>query len=400
MVGVAMSALSRRFMAFVCFALAAGLAHAGEKLATPKPPEIKPKTGDKTQQLLAEREKAKGPSFIGKDAAFLILPREPERLDTPSMLLNPEVKEMTRKSLEFLLRSQNPDGSWSDTHFPQNTGVTALCCLALIAEGNQPRVGPHGHALNKGIEYILKSAQDSGIIAAEGSNKYGPMYEHALSTVVLVYAYGNAPWHASIRNTISKALQSIERSQRLDGGWRYQFSREGHSDVSITAVVLWALRTAKKAGFSVQPALVANGIKFIEQCGFPDGSFRYRLNGIYAAPSVGGACMMAMLGAGKIDNPMMTVARDRIVYDYQRYTVADLAQRRYFAHGAFFASLAMYMSGDTCWVPWFKKTMGVFKATQVDTGEFRDESGNTIYPTAMCAIVLQAPLGYLPLYER
>ena len=33
-------------------------------------------------------------------------------------------------------------------------------------------------------------------------------------------------------------------------------------------------------------------------------------------------------------------------------------------------------------------------------GEFPDGHGNTVYTTAMAAAVLQAPLGYLPLYER
>jgi hypothetical protein len=368
----------------------------GEQPAPKKPPTAT----DEAARLLAEKEKAHGATFFGKDPAYLIQPREAERQDTALKLLTPEVREMSRKSLEYLLRMQNSDGSWSDTVYPLSTGVTALSCLALIAEGNQARVGPHGKALDKGIEYLLKSAQDSGIVAAEGSNKYGPMYEHALATVVLIYACGDTPWYPSIRNTVSKAIQAIERSQHLDGGWRYQFSKEGHSDVSITAVVLWTLRTAKKAGFTVAPALLANGTKFIEQCSTPDGNFLYRNTGIPAAPSVGGACIMALCSSGKMDNALIAATRDRIAYDYRRYTVAELAQRRYFAHGAFFASLAMYSCGDAYWTPWFTKVASVIKSTQAQTGEFRDEFGNTVYPTAMLSIVLQANMGYLPLYER
>jgi hypothetical protein len=51
-------------------------------------------------------------------------------------------------------------------------------------------------------------------------------------------------------------------------------------------------------------------------------------------------------------------------------------------------------------VPWFKKTAAILKTLQNRDGEFRDERGNTMYTTAMAALILQAPLGYLPLYER
>jgi hypothetical protein len=37
---------------------------------------------------------------------------------------------------------------------------------------------------------------------------------------------------------------------------------------------------------------------------------------------------------------------------------------------------------------------------QREDGEFADQHGNVIYPTAMAAIIMQAPMGYLPIYER
>jgi hypothetical protein len=60
----------------------------------------------------------------------------------------------------------------------------------------------------------------------------------------------------------------------------------------------------------------------------------------------------------------------------------------------------MYACGDQYWVPWYGKTLQVLKAVQGRDGEFTDQSGNTVYPTAMALMVLQAPLGRLPLYER
>ncbi len=352
------------------------------------------------EKLLVERDKQRGPTFPGDDPAFLVLPRKPERSTMPEQLLTPDVLKMTNQALDFLARTQDPDGGWSDTKFPSNTGVTALCCLAFMAEGSRPRAGKYGQALDRGLEFLLTNVQDNGVIAGKGSNPYGPGYEHALSTLALLMAYGDIPWRPELRDVIARAIQVLARSQRLDGGWRYQMSREGLSDMSVTANVLWVLRTAKKAGFTVNSESIANGVKFIEACALPDGHFRYRKFGLHAAPSLGGTGVVALSNNGQLDHPLINPARDKIAYEYRRYTINDLKDRRYFVFGCFYASLAMYSCGDEYWIPWFQKASAVLSDMQRKDGEFPDQLDNIVYTTAMAAITLQAPRGYLPLYER
>ena len=318
-------------------------------------------------------------------------------------LLGPEgsrIRVMTEGALDYLAKQQDPDGGWSDAQFQSNTGVTALCCLAFMAEGSRPRIGRFGKPIDRGLEFILKNVQTSGVIAGKGSNPYGPMYEHAYSMLALLYAYGDMPWRAQTRDVIARGIQAIARSQRLDGGWRYQFSREGDADMSVTANVLWVLRTAKKSGFTVSAKSVAKGVEYIEHCALPDGTFRYRVWGLHASPSLGGTGIIALANDGRIDHPLIAPARDAIEYDYRRYTIEDLRQRRYYVYGAFYASLAMYPCGDKYWKPWFRKATAVLSRMQRKDGEFWDQHNNTVYATAMAAIVLQAPRGYLPLYER
>ncbi len=361
--------------------------------------KAKPAAED-SDKLLAEKESKRGPTFPGDDPAFLVLPRPAQRSRQALELLTPEVRQMNERALVFLARAQDADGSWSDTQFPSNTGVTALACLAFMAEGSRPRIGKFGKSIDLGLEFILKNVQTSGVIAGKGSNKYGPMYEHAYSMLALLYSFGDMPWRPQTRDVISRGIQAMLKSQRLDGGWRYQFSREGHSDMSVTANVLWVLRTAKKSGFTVSQEAIDRGIKFVEQCANPDGSFRYRYFGIHASPSLGGTGIIALCNHGRIDHPLIPTARDRIEYDYRRYTVNDLKERRYFVFGCFYASLATYMSGDAYWMPWFKKAVKVLATMQRKDGEIGDQHDNTIYSTAMASIVLQAPKGYLPIYER
>lgn len=368
-----------------------------KKKDDPQPP---PPTVDDAEKLRAEKERQRGPTFPGTDPAFLVLPRPAERSTLAQDLLTEEVRSMTNRALEYLARTQDPDGGWSDTQFPANTGATALCCLAFMAEGSRPRAGRYGRQLDRGLEFLLKNAQPSGVIVGKGGNPYGPGYEHALSTLALLLAYGDMPWRPEARDVISRAVQLLARSQKLDGGWRYQMSREGLSDMSVTANVLWVLRTAKKAGFTVPAESIAKGVKFVEQCALPDGHFRYRTFGIQAAPSLGGTGIIALSNHGHLSHVLIAPARDKIAYEYNRHTIEDLKQQRYFVFGCFYASLAMYSCGDVYWAPWFRKAVRVLVELQRKDGEIPDEHGNVVYSTAMAAMVLQAPLGYLPLYER
>jgi len=373
------------------------------------PKDAAPKKHDKTAdeiagELLAAEERRRPPTSPGKDPAFIVLHRATRRGSMADDLLGgpgSRVREMTEGALNYLVGRQDADGGWSDTHFESNTGVTALVCLAFMAEGSRPRIGKYGKPLDRGLEFILKNVQSSsGVISGKGANKLGPMYEHALSMLALLYAYGDMPWRPQTRDVISKGIQAIARSQRLDGGWRYQFSREGDADMSVTANVLWVLRTAKKSGFTVSKESVAKGVRYIENCALPDGTFRYRTWGLHASPSLGGTGIIALCNDGKISHPLIGLAKENIRYDYWRYTVEDLMERRYYVYGCFYASLAMYMVGDKLWIPWFRKATQVLYRMRRKDGEFPDEYGNTVYPTAMAAMVLQAPYGYLPLYER
>ncbi len=352
------------------------------------------------ENLLTERDRKRGPTFPGDDPAFLVLPRKPYRSTTASELLTPDVLKMTDRALDFLSRTQDSDGGWSDTKFASNTGVTALCCLAFMAEGSRPRAGKYGRSLDRGLEFLLENVQNSSVIAGQGSNPLGPGYEHTLSTLALLMAYGDIPWRPELRDVIARAIQVLARSQRLDGGWRYQMNREGLSDMSVTANVLWVLRTAKKAGFTVNSESIAKGVEFIEACALPDGHFRYRKFGIHAAPSLGGTGIVALCNNGQLDHQLIAPARDKIEYEYRRYTINDLKERRYFVFGCFYASLAMYSCGDEYFIPWFKKAASVLSEMQRKDGEFPDQHDNIIYTTAMAVIMLQAPRGYLPIYER
>jgi len=322
------------------------------------------------------------------------------RESSAEVLLTPEVRGMVEKSLDYLRKSQHANGSWGDTRFPESAGVTALVCLALMAEGSQPNAGKYGRELTRGLEFLLDHAKDDGQIVAKDTYRYGPMYDHAWATLCLLQAYGTMPWRRDYRDKLARAIQILLRYQKLDGGWRYKMMKEGESDSLVTLNVLFALRLGIKAGFAVPQKTLDRAVAFIRSNGIPDGRWYYKRGGRPGTVAISGCGVIAIYGSGAFTDPLVTTANDYILRYYRRYSVEDLLEMSYVIYGTFYTSQAMYMAGDDYWVPWHQKTVEVFEAAQKESGEFYDQHGNKVYPTAMAAVVLQAPYGYLPLYQR
>jgi hypothetical protein len=391
------SSLSRRLVAAVVVGIAFETALFGP---TSAPADAKAKE-KAVEDLLKRKASEKGPVFPGKDPAFLVLPRATERSRMAEELLTDEVKEMIDGALKYLVTMQDADGGWTDKDFQSNTGVAALAMMAFMSEGSRPNIGRYGRQITRGIEFLTRNVQtSSGILVGKTANELGPMYEHLLATLVLLMNFGDMPWEPGLRPIITRALEGMQQAQKRDGGWRYSYSPDGASDISVTGNALWVLRTAKKSGFTVSADVVRKGMAYVERCALPDGTFRYRHFGLTANPSMSGTGIIALVNDGSLDHMLIPPTRDRIAYDYQRYTVQDFLDREYFVYGIFFGSLAMYTTGDTYYLPYYKKAVEILRAARRKDGEFADHRGNTVYVTAMAAIALQAPYGYLPIYER
>ncbi|KKK73787.1 hypothetical protein LCGC14_2890310, partial [marine sediment metagenome] len=309
---------------------------------------------DKVVKAMTDLPPHRREEVVAALAKTKIAPEMRQRLiDAVSAKTTPQ--KMAERALAYLVRTQEPSGGWSETKYPGNTGVTALCALAFMAQGSRPRIGSYGKDLDEAMAFILKNVQNNGVIAGKGSNKLGPVYEHTYSTLALLFSYGDMPWRSQTRDVISRAIQALANAQKLDGGWRYQFSKEGHSDLSVTGNVLWVFRGAKKCGFTVDAKSIKRGVEFVMSCAMPDRKhFRYRYHGLMAsAEGLTGAGLIALANDGRFnqyllsprglvlpkDDPNFT-DQDRlllelirrtskqIAYEYRRYTVKDLKERR------------------------------------------------------------------------
>jgi hypothetical protein len=391
---------------FAVGALLAGSGWSGEET----PPGDRPK--EPPQETPREPDKpADGGTLERRIVGSIVFPERgnQERVSSAQKIMTPEVREMIAKALQYVQKSKQADGCWGDKQFPKSSGVTALACMAFMAEGSLPRVGPYGKDLDDGIAFLLScERKDNGLIVAANTYQMGPMYDHAWSTFALIQAYGNCPWYPDMRAKISRSVQVILKAQKPDGGWRYDTTPMGRSDCLVTTSVLYTIRLAKMAGFAVPEESIAKARAFIERCGTPtrpdeEGTFSYKEGGERGSPSVTGAGLMALFTQGQYNHKYVKPCTERMAEAYRRAHVEELTdspQFRYFHFGCFYSSQAMYVAGDDYWLPWYKKYAEALKRQQAADGSWQDIYGNTVYPTAISAMVLLAPMGYIPQYLR
>ncbi|MFP4057241.1 MAG: prenyltransferase/squalene oxidase repeat-containing protein [Candidatus Brocadiia bacterium] len=314
--------------------------------------------------------------------------------------LTDEVRQCVRRGLEYLASTQNRDGSWSSSGgMSRNVGISALACMAFMANGSQPGRGPFGENVDRGLNFVLDHVGRDGYIAA-GSNSR--MYEHGFATLFLAQAYGMTP-RRDIAEKLRMATALIIRSQkRVDGGWRYDPSQVGASDISVTVCQVLALRAARNCGIKVPAEECVNrAIDYVKRSCLPDGSFcymlRHRSRGSYALLSAG---LSSLYGAGEYDCPELKRALRR----FKEETPRNIARRgrisHYYFYAHYYASQAAYHAGGAYWDIYYPAISKELVENQnAGTGSWQSNFGDA-YATAMACLVLQLPYQYLPIFQR
>jgi hypothetical protein len=316
--------------------------------------------------------------------------------------ITPELDAAVQKAMVWLAERQDPaDGSWSGGRFGKNVAITALACLALMADGNLPGRGPYGDEVERGLDFILANAQDTGLIASDAAN--GPMYGHGFAALFLGEVYGTTAGgpeterSRKLHEALVKAVRLIEQTQNEEGGWRYN-PVPFDADVSVTICQVMALRSARNAGIEVSSEVIDRAVEYVRRCQNADGGFRYQADGGASAWPRSAAGVATLFYAGIYSD----VAIDRGM-DYLRANalpgLARASQAHYF-YGHYYAVQASYLAGGDRWAEWWPAVRGELLGSQNDDGSWEDRSVGDEYGTAMALIVLQMPKRYLPIFQK
>ena len=72
----------------------------------------------------------------------------------------------------------------------------------------------------------------------------------------------------------------------------------------------------------------------------------------------------------------------------------------YYMYGHYYAALVMYQTGPAEFERWYPSIRDILLARQADNGSFVTGSGKITYDTAIAALILSIPYGYVPAYQR
>lgn len=166
-----------------------------------------------------------------------------------------------QNGLNFLARSQLPNGSWpvAEGGAPigglAHSAMTGLALLAFLGAGHtHTDSGPFADNIKRGLQYLKSEQFPSGDLSGrtqigqDPNVRFARMYSHAMAGLALSEAYaitGDASLLESIRSATTYTTQSMNSRT---GGWRYDFATDDPGDTSQFGWQAMLLNSANSSG--------------------------------------------------------------------------------------------------------------------------------------------------------
>ncbi|HOX37503.1 MAG TPA: HEAT repeat domain-containing protein [Candidatus Brocadiia bacterium] len=135
--------------------------------------------------------------------------------------------------------NENP---WGCSDGDYDIGVTGLALMAFLGDGRTHRHGDSKEVIRKGLDYLMRSQGEDGRFP-------GGMYHQGIATHALIEAYGLTR-DPAIGRVAQKSVNFICWAQQPDAAWRYE-PRSPVSDMSVTSWQCMALQSAHRAALVV-----------------------------------------------------------------------------------------------------------------------------------------------------
>ena len=335
--------------------------------------------------------------------------------------------------LDYLSLHQNRNGSWdgdigfklnSDYEVERNSkphvGVTALAGIAFLAGGHLPERGKYGETVSKTIDFLLGCVNDEGYVTRNGSR----MYSHAFATLFLAEIYGMTR-RSDVERKLQESVNLIVKCQNKVGSWRYKpFAPE--SDMSVTVCQLMALRAARNVGIKVPKSTIDRAVQYVLRSyvdasearrhqlyygreryyRVDEGAFYYQVYengssaGMRSSFSLTAAGVTSLFNAGEYAEGRLTKSLEYLGIN-QDIVSSDYHQHYFYWYGHYYAVQAMYIAGEPWWTRYWNKISRELLKNQRSDGHWDNYVGpGENFATAVAAIILQVPMGYLPIFER
>ncbi len=316
--------------------------------------------------------------------------------------VTPEIVRMIERGAQYLVRTQNPDGSWNNQggygRYP--TAMTALAGTGLLATGSTPTRGPYSKAISKATGFLMRTGQRNGLFATtaeQGRSLHG----HGFTLLFLAEVYGmegDVTRQKRIHDLLARGARLTERSQSRAGGWLYTPNQDG-DEGSVTVTQIQGLRACQNSGIRVNVNTIRRAVRYIELSANPDGGIRYSINSGGSRPPLTAAAVATLYNAGEYDSPL---ALKCLRYCDRTITVHAEINRSWghYFYTHLYLAQAKYQRGKKEWADYYRTISRRLKSSQAGDGSWMGDQVGTTYGTAIALIILQLPYKFVPAYQR
>ncbi|MFZ9937427.1 MAG: prenyltransferase/squalene oxidase repeat-containing protein [Luteolibacter sp.] len=320
----------------------------------------------------------------------------------------PECEAAVERGLEYLQKTQNPDGSWEGGNKSAMTGLALLCYLGRC---ETPLSVKYGDTVLKAITFLVNlGMQNEGRLIQKGGEATNSWcYEHAIAT----YALGEASTFCKQANidvpnlfeVTRQAGQFIIDHQNDNGGWAYAYqTKGGHTDLSVVAWQLQALKACDHSGlaFKNMRKAVSRGLEYVEQRQGDSGGFAYtgQANGSGKYFNLTGAGLLCLQiwneSTGSSARKAAKYLRENTKFKYDEASHAsDL-----YCH--YYEAQAMMNRGGADWRLYNKNFRDEVLAAQESDGSFKlpgeakHQTNRVHYRTCLNILMLEVYYRFLP----
>ncbi|HEX2749601.1 MAG TPA: prenyltransferase/squalene oxidase repeat-containing protein, partial [Verrucomicrobiales bacterium] len=337
---------------------------------------------------------------------------------------NEQCEAAVKKSLQWLQKKQNPDGSWGTSN---KGGMTGLALLAYLGHCETPESPLYGETVLKGLTYLMELAQKNKApfdgIYSDKPSVISSTYEHGIACYAMGEMYSFAKLGTKpipgLRESFERGTAIIIQKQQPAGSWGYKegigYDQYGRNDLSVTGWQYQALKAAKHTGLKIAglPQAVKNVEKYLEGTQTGDGGFGGTdRNQHYNQWNLTGAAVLGLqtLGvgdAGKIQKGI------RFMLDELQKEPLNWNSDCYL-YVWYYNTQALFQKGGEPWKKWNDQFQKIILENQNEDGSYKVEgvgeigSAGTsaaggdadIYRVCLCTLMLEVYYRYLKVGDR
>ncbi|MHC5019548.1 MAG: HEAT repeat domain-containing protein [Planctomycetota bacterium] len=285
---------------------------------------------------------------------------------------------------------------------------TSLALLCFLGAGHLPKSKPYGDQVRLAIQFLTRSQRPDGGFLPPGN--HACMYNHGAVTLALCEAAAltNDP---AVKRTAQRAVDYLVSAQRSSGGWDYTGAglRTRRSDMSVSGWAIMAMKSAVVADLQLSRRSWDRVKKYVRASQRRDGLYCYdngRGNYSQSMTAIGLACDL-FLGTDPAEG-RLGLAADRVVAEPPNWKRVESGGRHTFYYW-YYGTLALFQVGGERWQAWnaamrtalvdHQRRDGHAAGSWDPKSPWIGRSGGRVLVTAMNVLTLEVYYRYLPVYR-